>query len=278
MKFNTRSFFYAMPPAWRFMVRRLYFLPLDIFERISGKRDSLTPPKGLIFTGGGDFRLAGQKLLSYFIEFGGLQTHHFVMDVGSGIGRVALPLTTFLDETGSYEGFDIIQLGVQWCRKNISSKFPNFHFRYIPIENDLYRSSGQQAATFKFPYPKEHFDFVVVNSVFTHMLPVQVENYLKEIARVLKKGGRCYATFFLLNEETIAKMSSTGFDFPFNYGHYRLMDDKVKSANVAFDEEFLKKDLLQVNGLKITNLFYGSWRGLPKNDCKEFQDIAIFVK
>ncbi len=278
MKFNTRSLFYAMPPAWRFMVRRLYFLPLDLYEKISGKRDQQTPPKGLIFTGGGDFRQAGQRLMRCFVEFGGLHPNHRVLDVGSGIGRVALPLTTFLNDEGSYEGFDVIKLGVQWCRKNISSRFPNFRFRHIPLENDLYRSSGQQADVFQFPYPDEHFDFIVVNSVFTHLLPAQVENYVKEIARVLKKGGHCYATFFLLNEETISQMSSTGFDFPFDYGHFRLMDDKVKSANVAFDEGFFKKDLLQSNKLKIRHLFYGSWRGCPDKDCKDFQDIAIFEK
>lgn len=35
------------------------------------------------------------------------------------------------------------------------------------------------------------------------MLPSDVEHYLSEIARVLRKNGRCLVTFFLLNAESL---------------------------------------------------------------------------
>ena len=168
---TLRKLYYALPPAWRFLARRLYYLPADLYEGLSGRRDAMTPPRGLIYTGSGDFRAQGEKMRQYFVELAGLQPHHRVLDVGSGIGRIAAPLTDYLDEQGSYEGFDVVEVGVRWCEKAISRRFPNFRFKYVDLDNDLYRSGGGSAADFRFPYADEDFDFVVLTSVFTHMLP-----------------------------------------------------------------------------------------------------------
>ncbi len=275
MKTAARKLFYSIPPAWRFALRRFYYLPLDTWEVLTGQRDNLTPPKGLIYTGSGDFKKQGEQTLQYFIEFCGLAPRHRVLDVGSGIGRIAAPLSRYLDEEGSYDGFDVVEKGVDWCRKRIASRHPNFKFQYIPLDNDLYRKEGENAAGFRFPYDSNRFDLVVVNSVFTHLVLDEVDNYLGEISRVLKPGGRCYATFFLFDEKT---KWPEGFDFPFDYGRCRLMDDEVKSANVAFEEKYLLQELAVKKRLSVRHLFYGFWRGLPKETCKEFQDIVIFEK
>lgn len=274
MKISARKLFYAIPPAWRFAVRRLYYLPIDTWEAVTGQRDDLTPPKGLIYTGSGDFRKQGEIAVGHFKKYCSLQPGSHVLDVGSGIGRMAAPLTRFLDETGSYEGFDVIEKGVNWCREHITARYHNFQFRYISLDNDLYRTDGRSAANFRFPYDDDRFDLAVVNSVFTHMLPGEVENYLGEIHRTLIPGGVCYATFFLFDEKTAWP---EGFEFPFDHGHYRLMDDEVKSANVAFGEKYLR-EIAARYGFSIRHLFHGSWRGLPREDCKEFQDIVILEK
>ena len=277
MKFPARKLFYALPPAWRFAARRLYFLPADAWDSLTGNRDGLTPPRGLIFTGGGDFKKAGQALLQYFKEYGGLQADGQVLDVGSGIGRGAIPLTGFLNENGRYEGFDVVEQGVAWCRENISARFPNFHFQYIPLDNDLYRAAGGgDASRFTFPFADGQFSLAIVNSVFTHLLPEEVENYLGEIFRVLRPGGVCYATFFLFDKSGQAKFPE-GFEFPYGYGHYRLMDDEVKSANVAFEESYLRS-VFEKHRLEVRHLFYGSWRDGRVIDCKDFQDIVILEK
>ncbi len=236
----------------------------------------MTPPKGMIYTGSGDFKKMGEMQLGYFKEFCQLKEDSTVLDIGSGIGRTAIPLTKFLTEQGHYEGFDVVKRGIDWCQKNITSKYPNFQFQYIPLNNDLYRKDGTNPDQFIFPYPDSSFNLAVVNSVFTHMVADEVENYFNEMARVLKPGGIIYATFFLYEEKT--GHFPDGFDFPFDYGHYRLMDDEVKSANVAFEKGYLQKELVEENGFQIRHIFLGSWRGLPKEDCKEFQDIVILEK
>ncbi len=271
MKLTPRKLYYSIPPAWRFTARRLYYLPLDAWEAITNQRDGLTPPRGLIYTGSGDFRRSGEQSVGLFKQLCGLQPQHSVLDIGSGIGRIAIPLTKYLNEKGRYEGFDVVKKGVNWCTERISHRFPNFQFQYISLENDLYRSDGGSATNFRFPYPDASFDFAVANSVFTHMLPDEVDNYLKELRRVLRPDGVAYLTFFVFDEKTAWP---TGFDFPYGYGHYRLMDEVVKSANVAFEEAHLRS-MVSKNGLKLRNIHYGFWRGLTKSGCYDFQDIVI---
>ena len=279
MKNLARKLFYAMPPAWRFAARRLYYLPLDALEAATGQRNSLTPPRGLIYTGSGDFRRSGQQSVANFRELCGLQPQHSVLDIGSGIGRIALPLAQFLDKNSRYEGFDVVKKGVDWCQQHITPRHPSFHFQYIPLENDLYRSDGGSASQFRFPSPDASFDFAIANSVFTHMLPPAVDNYLGELRRVLRPGGVCYLTFFLFDLSLWDEKTAwpAGFDFPHHHGHYRLMDDVVKSANVAFEERHLRS-MASRHGLKIRQIHYGYWRGLPKAGCRDFQDIVVLEK
>ncbi|MBK7408461.1 MAG: class I SAM-dependent methyltransferase [Saprospirales bacterium] len=274
-----RTIFYSLPSSWRFLARRLYYLPTDWWELAAGKRAPLQPPKGLIYTGGGDFLKEGSRLLERFVRIGGLQPHHQVLDIGSGIGRVAIPMTPYLNKRGFYEGFDVVELGVRWCQEHISRRFPNFQFQYVPLANDLYRKDGTDAATFHFPYGENQFDFVIANSVFTHMLPKEVDNYLKEIQRVLKPGGKCYATFFILNAASISLMAEQpDFQFRHDHGHYRLFDEKVKAANVAFEEDYLIRELLNANQLKAVETHYGYWCGRNKEACEDFQDFVLVEK
>ena len=276
---SLRKIFYSLPASWRFLARRLYFLPSDWWELATGKRSPMQPPKGLIYTGGGDFLKDGARLLERFVRLGGLQPHHQVLDIGSGIGRLAIPLTAYLDEQGAYEGFDVVELGVRWCREHLTRRYPNFQFQYIPLANDLYRADGSDASGFRFPYEDARFDFAISNSVFTHMLPEEVANYLREIHRVLKPGGKCYATFFILNENSKRLMEAQpDFQFRHDHGHYRLFDEKVKAANVAFEEDYLKEELISKQGLSIASTHYGSWCGREKEACEDFQDFLILEK
>ena len=273
---NLRKTFYALPVSWRYLARRLYFLPGDWMDLASGKRSPMEPPRGLVYTGNGDFVKEGADLLNHLVRIAGLQPGHRVLDIGSGIGRGAVPLTNYLNQQGSYEGFDVVELGVRWCQDRITKRYPNFKFQYIPLANDLYREDGADPAQFRFPYEDGQFDIVFANSVFTHMQPGEVGNYLKETCRVLKPGGKCLATFFILNDTSKTLMQERGgFHFPHDYGHYRLFDDKVKSANVGFEEEYLRNTLIQNSGLTLLESFYGYWSGREKADCKSFQDILL---
>lgn len=276
MRNFLRRLFYALPTHLRFLARRLFYLPLDTYEYLTHQRRPPYPPKGLIYTGSGDFKIQGEKLLQDFIQYGQLQPTDKVLDIGSGIGRLAIPLTKYLAKTGGYEGFDVVEYGVKWCQKYIASQYSHFNFTYIPLHNDLYTKTGQTATNFQFPYPSAAFDKAVLLSVFTHMLPAEVANYIAEIKRVLKKGGRCYATFFIMNEAS-QRMMTDQFNFPYEYDDHFLMDQKVQSANVAYRESYLIA-LFQKEGFKMNAIHYGWWCGREKAHCVQFQDVMIIQR
>lgn len=273
-----RKIYYLLTPSLRRSVRRIWFLPLDTYVLVSGKREPLVPPAGLIFTGAGDFKAIGEKLVNSFITWCHLQPTAKVLDVGCGIGRVARPLTKFLNQEGAYWGFDIVRLGISWCKRAYRN-FPNFHFQYIPLRNDLYNLSTKAVASaFHFPYPSDHFDLVVLISVFTHMQEADVGSYFFEIARVLKKGQSCFCTFFLITKESddYLKNSPNPF-FKFRYDHYFLHDSTVKDANIAYKWEVVET-MIQAAGMQITQFFPGWWAGREKEHSLDFQDVLIITK
>lgn len=274
---DKRKLYYLMGPQLRRWARRVYYYPADLRDTLSGRRDPMIPPRGRVFIGYGDFRQQGERLMQQLIDYAGLKPYHRVLDIGCGIGRLAVPLTGYLNDEGSYEGFDIVRSAIQWCKKKISSAHPRFQFRHIHLRNDLYNlQTRNKASHFAFPYESGQFDVVFLFSVFTHMLPEDVENYLGEIARVLKPGGRCLSTFFVMNEETKQRMDAfEGLKFVHDKGDYLLMDPKVKEANVAYREKPLLQSIHN-QGLKLESIHYGYWSGRKKEDCVDFQDVLIF--
>jgi len=273
-----RKLYYALSPDMRFIARRIWYLPSDLLALATGKRDDMTPPKGMIFIGAGDFVKQGQNLMDLLIKYAGLKPDAAVLDIGCGIGRLAVPLTKYLSDKGSYDGFDIVKKGIDWCNSHISPKYPNFKFLHIDLINSLYnKKTDLEAKNFVFPYEDDSFDCIALTSVFTHMLPADVYNYLAEIKRVMKPKGKCFATYFLLNDEIEAKMEKglTNFNFPYSYSDFRLMDKNVPEANVAYREDFLEMMYMEYN-LRCTEVCYGEWSNSP--DSFFFQDFHIIEK
>lgn len=269
-----------IPRPIRLMMRRIYYLALDTIDLLLGRRDELTPPRGKTFIfGGGDFKRIGEEFLQHFIELGKLKPNEKVLDVGCGIGRMAVPLTKYFQDEGNYEGFDIVADGINWCRKKITPRYPNFHFQLADIYNKIYNPKGKyKASEYKFPYDKESFDFVFLTSVFTHMLPHDMENYFCEIVRVLKKGGRCLITFFLLNKESLQLINARKgtLDFKYEFGEFRTIDTNTPEAAICYDEAFVF-GLYEKHGLKIKQpVRYGSWCG--RSNFLSYQDIIVASK
>lgn len=275
-----RNTYYFLPPVVRRISRRIWYLPLDAIESITGARGSMVPPRGRIFIGSGDFVKAGEAIKEQLLDLGGLQPGSRVLDVGCGIGRVAVPLTSYLDDQGSYEGFDIVKSAITWCTRKIHSRFPNFRFTHVDLKNDLYNlGTDREARDFVFPYEDGEFDLVFLTSVFTHMVLADVENYLEQIHRVLKPGGSCFATFFLINEEAKTLKKQNGkFMFSTELEHHYLFHARVKEANVAYDEDHLVQKMIVPKGFQMEQVLYGFWPGRTKSDLSNFQDICVFRK
>jgi SAM-dependent methyltransferase len=200
--------------------------------------------------------------------------HHHVLDVGCGLGRMAVPLTQYLNQEGGYLGFDIMPQAINWCKKEIESRFPRFRFLPYSSGNDLYNLKAQ--ANRPFPTESQYFDFAILTSVFSHLQPEETAFFLKELHRTLKLGGVVFATFFIFTDEERPPFNPE-FAFPFDYGDYCLMDKRVKGANVAYRKSWLDK-AIQNSGFSVAHHLPGFWLKGKSETTFEFQDILILQK
>lgn len=257
---------------------RIRTVTLNTLDLIGSPRDQLVAPLRLRHVIGQDDDYDGQAFVQLLVENCGLKPNSAVLDVGCGCGRMALALTKQLNRNGSYDGFDIVKDFVDWCQTNVTPVYSNFHLQHANIYNKSYNPNGRtRAADYKFPYPDETFDIVFLSSVFTHMLPKDLENYLHEIVRVMKKNAKCLVTYFVLNAETQrqtdAKQSLVTF---FEADGYFTTDRAVPENAVGYKEEHIQQ-LYDDVGLEIIQpIHYGDWSGRPSRT--GYQDIIIATK
>ena len=250
--------------------------PVDYLARaVKGKTD--LPPLHLRRYVGPlrSFESSGTEFMGYLRTLAQLRPDQRVLDVGCGCGQMALQLKDYLDKNGSYVGVDIHRPSIDWCRKSIGSRHKNFQFAHIDVRNLAYNPNGTQpAAAYRFPFEDGSFDFILLKSVFTHMRPADVSNYLSEVARLLTSNGRCLATFFLLNNEqaTLASKGANAIAFDHGEGEWRYVHKHSPESAVAYDESFVMQ-LLEKYGLVVKEQSYGRWSG--REDGLSFQDILL---
>jgi ubiquinone/menaquinone biosynthesis C-methylase UbiE len=227
--------------------------------------DELIPPERALpsYTRKGDFKKAGARFRQAAVD-AGLEPHHRMLDLGCGVGRLAVALSEHLDDRGRYVGLDTDRKAIKACNKWIASKLPQFTFVWADVFNTNYnRNADTKAAQYRFPFDDDAFDFVFSNSLFTHLVPDDAWNYFHEIGRVLKPGGRTVNTIFLLNEESLALVESG--ESPQGvlqrFGDLaRVKRPKSPEAWIALDENFVRQAHDEA-GLGIERVRYGAWSG-----------------
>jgi SAM-dependent methyltransferase len=267
----------AIPIPVRRSLKHLYLSALDLSD-MPARRREMVPPRTMYFVGDGDYKTVGLEFRKLFTEYGGLKPEHRVLDVGCGIGRMAVPLTDFLT-SGDYHGFDIVRKGVEWCRSNITPRYPNFHFYHSNVGNKFYNPEGAyEASSYRFPHEDGSFDFVFLTSVFTHMYPADLENYLKEISRVLKKGAKCFITMFLLNEESqnLIHQGLSSQNFVYKLEGCVTADLESPEASIAFEETYMRRLFANLDLSLEQPIHYGRWCG--RKEFLSYQDVVIMTK
>jgi SAM-dependent methyltransferase len=266
----------ALPLSLRLRTRQAVYLPLELRDSLVGRHNPLLPPRWLRYVGGGDFTEVGTRLARHCRGLARLRPDEDVLDVGCGVGRLAVPLTGYLCAGGGYRGFDVVRPFVRWCRRAITPRFPHFQFEHADVHNRAYNPRGRwRARDVVFPHGHAAFDLVVLSSVFTHMLPTDVAHYLQEVRRVLRPGGRCLASFFLLNAESRERITGSGSWFHFNHdagGCYTARKDRPEAAVAYADNDV--RGLFRQAGLEVQEpIHYGGWSG--REGALEGQDLVL---
>jgi ubiquinone/menaquinone biosynthesis C-methylase UbiE len=125
---------------------------------------------------GGEFEAMGIMEREILIQHG-LRKGDYVIDVGCGSGRLAKPLSDYLE--GQYLGIDVVPDLLAHAQTLVDR--PNW--RFLPAPGLTIPESAGRA------------DVVCFFSVFTHLLHEQSFAYLKEAKRVLRPTGKIIFSF-----------------------------------------------------------------------------------
>lgn len=237
------------------------------------------PPSERSFVGDGDFRAIGAEFLCHFVRLGGLAPDHAVLDIGCGIGRMALPLTQYLSGTGSYDGIDVVAEGIAWCRATISPVYSNFRFHHLDVRNTLYNPGGAlMAEAVHLPFGNRRFDFILMTSVLTHLTEAETRAYVREVGRLLRPGGSCFLSLFLMNEASRAGLRADRRRLPFDPdspGPQYLADATQPASAVAYDEDFLMGLFAEAGLTPARPVLPGHWSGRRG---ASYQDLCVLTR
>jgi SAM-dependent methyltransferase len=245
-----------------------------LLDNLRRNRFLPAPAPDSVYVGDGDFRAIGAEFLGHFVRMGGLRPHHRVIDIGCGIGRMAVPLTQYLDESagGRYDGLDPVSDGVTWCARNITPVYPNFRFCRLDIAHPIYNPQGRiPPADVILPFRDACADMALMISVATHLTAREIAAYAREVTRVLEPGGKLFLTAFLVGPGDATREGARPRFVRGEAPRTWVGDPRAPLAAIGFDAG-LVESLLVHAGLELVLVARGSWRGTPAG---HYQDILV---
>lgn len=164
-----------------------------------------------------------------------------VVDIGSGCGRWAHWLRDYNFRgrtfTGRYIGVDIDAEAIAWCEQHFDVE--RFRFHHSSHASVSYNQAGEATSHYTVPEQDGTVDLVVSNSLLTHVLEAELENYIKESYRLLKSGGAIMHSHFNLDYPPATY--GTRHTFQHTIGNARVESMEQPEAAVAYRTDYLFK-------------------------------------
>ncbi len=230
------------------------------------------------------FREVSDEHIEHLGTYGGLEQASDVVEIGCGVGRDAIPLTDMLPEDGSYLGIDIISGSINWAVENISARRENFRFVHFDVADKQHNPGGAGAMeSYEIPCAAGSTDLIFLYSVFTHMFPRDVAQYLAEFERILRPGGCVLASMFTMDRGLISYLQSIGggglraltFAHEVEEGFFHNDPAVVPGATAYSLDRF--GAMVSAAGLVPERFVRGSWRRDGEFDVNG-QDLVILRK
>lgn len=253
---------------------------------------NLIPPDDLILKNGigvndrenigREFQAIGAGIIGEMINDGYILFNHRVLDVGCGLGRLAGALTQHLSPSGVYFGIDVTKSSIDWCTDHYRG-YPNFRFVHADVFSTLYNPTAvTPAADYRFPFEANSFDFVFSVSLYTHLVLRDADNYLAEMTRVLKHGGRMWNTFLLLDEISEPRARVAQAEYPNVHMPWEIEGGLTAipsnpEALISFRRPVIE-GIHTKHGLQIEDIRNGPWSGRSDNIRAGYQDVVIARK
>lgn len=207
--------------------------------------------------------------------------YHTVLEIGCGIGRDAIQLAKMLSRSGRYIGIDIIPDSIEWCSANISTLHPNFRFVHFDVKDQLHNPEGiASTADITIPCASRSVDRIFLWSVFTHMNEADILHYLREFARLLRPNGLVFATWFIVNDDILAKartVDRTPFGLRFEHqlnDHCYINDQQNPMGAIAYTRPAIEQMISAADLALAKEILPGDWSGYYAKP-KSAQDVTI---
>lgn len=253
--------------VFRSMNRLKHYPPLHLRRHVGGTGEGINGP--------------GYEYAAYLRLIGGLREGDSLWDLACGCGMLELALED-LGWTGRMTGTDVYKPCIDWARSNISKRLASHNYIHANIYNDLYFPEGTLTIREWFErFDESGFDVVIAKSLFTHLLPDELNAYLEGIADRLRPGGKALLTFFILSEEQ-ARLAAAGksrrsFQPYCEDGRCAVFRRSAPQSAVAYEQHYLKEKFadagFRTESLKI---YPGIWSGSPVG--LSVQDIIVAEK
>lgn len=142
----------------------------------------------------------------------GVDASTSVLDIGCGVGRLAIGLIAEFGEPSKYVGVDVNRTSVEWCQRNLQSRHPNLRFVHLDVANERYNRGGRPIdEAFSLPFETDRFDAIFLYSVFSHMETEDVSAYLREFRRLLRPEGGVFLTAFVEEGVPMMELNPEGY-------------------------------------------------------------------
>src|SRR5437016_12122831 len=139
-------------PLWRRLASRgrraAYRIVTPVERVVRWRNDALLPPAHLrvyyYCTWNPKAFARACETVRTEVTIHGLRPEHRILDIGSGIGNLAISLIGYL--IGGYDGIEIHPEAVAWCQRAITRKHPHFRFHHANLASDAYNPRGSVSA------------------------------------------------------------------------------------------------------------------------------------
>lgn len=190
----------------RYKLRRIAknFHDMDYLAAYAARTDALVEidkAKAI----GGMWEDMGKHQLAFLVDQG-LRPGHRILDIGCGTLRAGRLLIAYL-EPASYFGFDISQNAIQAATELVETEG-------LSLKNpDLRVNEGKDLKFYT--YQGLTFDFLIAQSVFSHLQKLQIRECFQHIGSIMHSGSAFFFTYHA--GRSYSRRDATNFEYPFSF-------------------------------------------------------------
>lgn len=200
-----------------------------------------------------------------------------IADIGCGDGNLAAEFIEHHPEI-QFIGVDVKYKNINALNRRFRGS--NYRFVHVDVANDQYNPNGELSPEeFEFPFDSGYFDLVIIHSVFTHMRPATIRNYLAELSRILDDDGIAWTTWFLSEDSQHSQSSNSVYDFKYEFDEFRSIDPNIPEAAICYEYDIVE-DFIEDTNLEIRRQRDGWWSGDKEDSAVDdaLQDVVLFSK